>query len=236
MKKLLKYALLSFLFIFILCFTDKVYAVQYRNPEDYLCSNKNINALISKINKVKATYEFVNDKDKGRHFKVKVMNLSDNLILSALNLEYTYEQNGDTFYLYSFIGPEGGTVELKFYGGLKHPCAEQYISKKRLVIPKYNIYSELDACVEYEEFPLCGMYYDGEILNEEDFNNRLNAWIEENKTEYEKIEVSFFDRIKEFIEDNQLLIAIIITIIVITIVALIISAILRRAKRTKIKF
>ncbi len=233
MKRKLFLIIISFLFVF--GFNNKVYAVEYHNPEEYLCGNKNINSLLTKIRKVKAVYEFNKDDEYGRYFSIKIMNFSDDLILKVSGLEYTYKEYGDTFYLFNKISSNGGKVSLDFYGGMDHPCAEQYMTKKSITIPKYNIYSELDACIEYEEFPLCAMYYDGEIKNEAEFNEKLKKWIDDNKEEYEVIEQSFFDIVKEFIEDNQLLIAIIVSIIVIIIVVLIVSKIIRRVKRQKIK-
>jgi hypothetical protein len=224
------------LFICFFGFTTKVDAIEYHSPEEYLCGKKNMNELLSRIRNVKTNYELMSKEDGGKYFKIKVSNFQPDLVVNIYGMNYTYEQNGKEFYILNTIPITGGDVAIEFYGGMNHPCAEQYISKRTLKVPKYNIYSELDSCVEYEEFPLCAKYYDGEINNATEFNEKLNEWIRENTVEKEEITQSLWEKIQEFLGDNQLEVAIIIILIILLIIAIIVRKIIRRVKRTKIKF
>ncbi len=226
---------ISLVLLCMFCFTYKAKVVEAVNVEDLLCGDKNFNKLLSQIRNIKANYELAEKEDGGKYFKIKITNMTKDLILNVYGYNYSYDEMGSDFYLLNIIPIDGGSIPLKFYGSMSNPCAEQYISKKTVVIPKYNIYSELDACVEYEEFPLCAKYYDGEIKSNYDFNEQLAKWIDETKVEYEMEERTIFDIIKEFIEDNQLLVALVISFLVIVLLIFIIRKIVRRIKRTKIR-
>ena len=215
---------------------NTVYASEYDDPEAYLCTNRKINELLSKARNIKANYELKTNEDGGKYFRIKISGLTKDLILNLNDLNYSYEQYGDTFYTLDNIPSTGGNYVLKFYGGLEHACAEQFITRKNIKIPKYNLYSELDQCVEYEEFPLCAKYYEGEIKSSFDFNEQLQKWIDDNKVEYEIVEQSFFDKIRNYIEDNQLLVAIVSIVIIAIIIIIIILKLYKRSKRQKIKY
>ena len=234
MKNMKKIFVLIIVLLF--CSFVRVEAVTYHNPEEYLCGTQNMNALLGEIRNVKINYEFNNDKTKGRHFKIKISNLNENIVIKVLGMTYSYEQNGDSFYLINTISIKGGTIPIEFYGGLSHPCVDQYITVKKITIPKYNIYSELDDCIEYEEFPLCDRFYDGEINGSEDFYKQLGEFKNSLNKEIPDEQRSIFEIIKEFIEDNQLLCASILIIVIIIAIILTIRSIYRWAHRQKIKF
>ena len=232
-KKLL---LLILFFVCFFSFNIKVNAIEYHNPEEYLCGKVNSNELLSRIRKVKTNYELVTGEDGGKYFRVRVTSFQPDLVAKIYGINYSYESYGDSFYTTNKISINGGEFPIVFYGGINHPCADVYIAKRTIKIPKYNIYSELDACIEYEEFPLCAKYYDGTIGSASEFNDRLQKWIEENNVKPEEIKITIWDQIKDFIEDHQFEIALTIFLIAILLIAIVVRKVIRRIKRQKIKF
>lgn len=233
-KKLLLIAILFFVCFF--SFNSRAYAVEYHNPEEYLCGDVNSNELIQRIRKVKTNYELMTDEDGGKYFRIRVTAFQPDLVAKIYGITYSYDMYGDSFYTTNKISINGGEFPIVFYGGINHPCADVYIGKRTIKIPKYNVYSELDQCIEYEEFPLCAKYYDGTIGSASEFNDRLQKWIEETSVRPEEVKLTIWDQIKNFIEDNQFEIALVLFLAIILVIAIIIRKIIRRIKRRKIKF
>ena len=232
-KKILL-ALLFFVCFF--SFNTKAFAVEYHNPEEYLCGKTNSNQLLQRIRKVKTNYELMTDEDGGKYFKIRVTGFQPDLVVKIYGINYSYENYGDSFSTRNKIPITGGEFPIVFYGGINHPCADVYIAKRTIKIPKYNVYSELDQCIEYEEFPLCAKYYDGEIGSASEFNDRLQKWIEENNVRPEEVKITLWEQIKNFIEDNQFEIALVLFLAIVLIIAIIVRKIIRRIKRRRIKF
>ena len=226
-------ALLLTLLIVLAIPTIKVNAVDI---SELICDNDNVYDIKKKASNMKTTYEFREDKENGKHFKIKVSNLDPSLEIRVYGTKYNYLQDGSTFYLMQPFGINGGKVDLLIYGSSTHACNDQYVTTVTVKLPKYNIYSELDECVEYEEFQLCNRFYGGEIKSVEDFRKRLNDYIAEINKKTEKVkEPNVIERILIFIEDNQALSAIIGLVILAIIIAIIVRKIIRRKKRVKIK-
>ena len=211
--------------------------VEAKSINDYLCGTKNQNELKSRARKIKLTYEFKSDEKNGRYFKIKVANLQDELEIRYAGYTYSKVQDGETFYLMQPFSSNGGTIKLQIYGAGAHACKDQFIIERIIELPKYNPYSEYDECIEYEEFALCNKFYDGEISGTDEFYKKLNEYISEvNKGREKEKSQSIFERIRIFVEDHQLLCAIIGIILVLIVIAIIIRKIIRKKKRTKVKF
>ena len=144
------------------------------------------------------------------------------------------------------------------YGGYDTDCVEEFLYKKTIKIPKYNVYSEREECIEYEEFPLCNKWYSGEISGDEFFlkhesedflvdakdklsSTQLTKNIDSlKKTEPEKkeeiVEKNIFEKIIDFYV-KYIVICLPITIIIVGVVVFfIVRRLIRRKNRVKIKF
>jgi len=202
-----------------------------------ICDDDNVYDIKKKAMNMKTTYEYREDKINGKHFKIKVSNLNPDLEIRTYGRRYNYTQDGDTFYLLQPFGINGENVELLIYGAESHACKDQYVTTVNVKLPKYNSYSELDECIEYEEFPLCNRFYKGEIKSLEDFRIKLQKYVESVNKKPERVkDNNIFDKLLSFIEDNQLLSAIIGLLILAIIIAIVVRKIIRRIKRTKVKF
>lgn len=240
-KKRLCLILLAFVLPFM--FVTKAEAVEYESIEKYICSESNRYKLINKVSKVKLSYEFVNDLTKeeidsgyGPYFKVKVANMAEDVTLKMDAYTYTLKKDGDYFELKQRFSYYGGKVELPFYGGSNTPCFNEYISTKSITLPKYNVYSEKEECIEYEEFPMCNKFYSKEIESEKVFYEKLEEYKKNISGEKQKREkVNVIDQIFSFIEDHQVLCAAIGLILIVLVILIIVRKIRRRMKRTKIK-
>ena len=231
----MKRVILIISFLALILIPTKV--VEAKSINDYLCGTKNQNELKSRARKIKLTYEFKTDEKNGRYFKIKVANLQDELEIRYAGYTYSKNQDGETFYLMQPFNSNGGTIRLQIYGAGAHACKDQFIIERVIELPKYNPYSEYDECIEYEEFALCNKFYDGEISGTDEFYKKLNEYIDQiNKSNVKDKDLSLFESIRIFVEDNQMLCAIIGIILVLAIIAVIIRKIIRKKKRTKVKF
>ncbi len=163
MKK--KYILFIFILLFI-CGIDSVFAAN-------LCTKEKYNDLKEKAAEIEIKWELKYDDENNFYFETVVSNIDENLILFFGGIYYEPE-NGSIEVLTPLEG--GNTYQFKFYGGYNHPCVEEYVYTKNLTIPKYNKYSELEACSEYSEWDLCDKWYSGEIENINDFYNKLEEY------------------------------------------------------------
>jgi len=240
-----KYIILLLMVLMMPLITTKVYAEEKQpiSIEKYICGEKNKSELENKVSKIKLTYELITEVSKeeeedglGGYFRVKVTNFSENIYIKIDGYEYHFKDVGESFNLSNRFPYGGGKVKLDFYGEDGHPCKSHYISSKTITLPKYNVFSELEECLEYEEFALCNRYYKGSIESKEDFLKKLEEYknnIKNNKSEKQKFDI--IDRIFSFIEDNQLLCASIAFIIAGIIIFFVVKKIIRAKNRTKIK-
>ena len=240
-KKRVFLLLLVFIIPFLMPINAK--AEEYGSIEDYICSEGNKTKLINKISKVKLSYEFIDepseeDKQNGYdiHFKIKVANMPESVYIKMGAYTYSLKKNGASFHLKQGFNPMGGQIKLEFYGDDTTPCYGQYVSSKSITLPKFNVYSLSEECLEYEEFSMCNKFYKGDIGTKENFLKELEKYkksITDKKQQRENINI--IDRIMSFIEDHQVLTAIVAFILVALILYIIIRKIIGRIKRTKIK-
>ena len=126
------------------------------------------------------------------------------------------------------------------YGEYGYACVGEFLYSKKVKLPKYNKYSEYDDCIEYEEFPLCNKWYDGEIDNDDYFYQKLeeykNSLKPAEKPANVKEEKNLFQKIIDFYMDNIAFTLPITIILALIIIVLIIRKIIIKRKRVKIDF
>ena len=206
---------------------------------DALCTAKDVSNLKIEAFEANVVYDLKFDKNHNSYFNINIYNVSKNVMVIFNDNVYLPDSNGQIKLETALQG--GSTYEFKFYGGYDTTCVEQFIYLKRINIPKYNIYSENEQCIEYEEFPLCNKWYQGDIPNSEYFNAQLEAYIasfkkEEPPKEEVVIEKTIFEKIVDFYMDNIIICLPITIIVVLGLIAFIIRKIVRRRKRVKLEF
>ncbi len=165
--------------------------------------------------------------------------MTKNIILIEGTTVYEYENVGSDFTLtYPYEG--GENVKFYLYGGYDTDCVEEFLYSKELSIPKYNMYSERDECLGYEEFDLCNKWYQGDILNDEYFLEKLEEYKESIKPveePEEKVEEkTLLQQVIDFYIENIIFTLPVTIILVSGIIFLIIRSIRRRKERVKLDF
>lgn len=204
-----------------------------------ICTATKYNELKREAYKATVSWELKFDEKNSHYFEVTVSNMNSSVILKFGDAIYESKEDGSAFKINARLNG-GNTYEFNFYGGYDHPCVEEYVYTKRLEIPNYNKYSELDDCIEYEEFPLCNKWYSGTIEDEDYFYEKLEIYkkslekpIEPAPTPKEK---KIFEKIIDFYIEN-IAIALPITILIVILTIILIVVRVRRAKRrVKIDF
>lgn len=202
-----------------------------------ICSSTKYTNLKREAFNAELKYDLKFDESHKSYFVVTIYNVSDNLIVNYNGSALTPDKDNKIVIPTFFDG--GSTYEIKFYGGYNTSCVEEYVYSKKIVIPKYNVYSERDECIEYEEFKLCGKFYSGEIKNDTDFEEQLEEYIkslEKKPHEEKEEEKSFFEKIIDFYINNIIITGPITIIIILALIAYIIIKIIKRKKRVKIEF
>ncbi len=206
---------------------------------DALCTSKELSKLKVEAFEANIVYDLKFDKNHNSYFNINIYNVSKNVMVIFNSNTYLPDSNGQIKLETALQG--GDTYEFKFYGGYDTKCAEEFIYLKRVNIPKYNSYSENEQCIEYEEFPLCNKWYQGDIPNIEFFNSKLEAYIaslkkEEPPKEEIVIEKSIMDKIIDFYVDHIIICLPITIIICLGLIVFVVRKISRRRKRIKLEF
>ena len=200
-----------------------------------ICTSSKYNKLKALAYKTDVTYELKFDEKHNAYFEVIVLNMSEDLILQYNSVIYEANDSGRITLESRFVG--GETYELRFYGGYNNSCVEQYVYSKKVKIPNYNIYSERDECIEYEEFPLCNKYYSGRINSEEDFLDALDLYkksLEKEVVDLNEDNRTIFEKLIDYYIEN-IIITLPITIIIVLVVGyIIVKKIILRKKRVKV--
>ena len=219
--------------LFLTLFSFNILDVDAAN----ICNGSKYNELTIDSLDVEYKWELKFDENHIHYFEVTVANMKDTLLLIYDGVTYEAKENGAPFKINSYF--QGGkTYELKLYGGYGHPCVEEYVDSTYLEIPKYNTYSELEECIEYEEFYLCNKWYDGEIESKDYFLQQLELY----KASLEKpeepkppvVEKTFIEKIVDFYMENIMLTLPITVLIVVLTVVFIVIRIKRSRERVKI--
>ena len=171
-----------------------------------LCSTANYSDMKAKAYKTNFSYELKFTEDGSHYFKIYMTNLQEGIELHFNDVTYSYEPSKKYITLIpDFDG--GKTYTFNLYASSGYPCVGELLYTKRFQIPKYNTYSTSEACIEYEEFPLCNKWYQGDIPNYNYFLEKLNEYKksleqQEEKIEEPKKEKNIFEKIIDFYMSN----------------------------------
>lgn len=126
-----------------------------------LCTGKKFTDLKAKAYSSQLSWELKFDESGNHYFDIYLYNLDEEIVLLFDSI--IYKKTNDNKILVATHVSAGETYffELKPLPG--SACSGEELYKKELKIPKYNLYSERKECIEYEEFPLCNKWYQGEI-------------------------------------------------------------------------
>lgn len=202
-----------------------------------ICSSSKYNKLKREAFNAELKYDLKFDEAHKSYFIVTVYNVSNNLMIRYNGSILTPDSENKIVIPTFFDG--GTTYEIKFYGGYKTACIEEYIYSKKIAIPKYNVYSERDECIEYEEFKLCNKFYPGEIQNDTEFEEKLEEYkksIAKKKPVELEREKNIFEKIIEFYMDNIIITGPITVVLAVGLIVYIINRLIRRKKRIKLDF
>ena len=229
-KYLLVVALSFFAFNF---FVTDVYAVRE------ICTSNEQSKLTSKAHKIEFTYTLkFNDKNEA-YFEVMYVNLQPGLEIRYGENTYTYSDEESSGTIKNSFQNTGLTYEFEIYAAYGYPCVGELLYTKTLKLPKYNKYSEYDQCIEYEEFPMCHKWYEGEIENEKYFLDKLEEYKKSLEKPIEKPPVveeekNIFEKFIDFYVSNLIISLPVTILIIVSIVFVVIRNIVRRKNRVKI--
>ena len=226
----MKKRIIMIIFLFIMISPIRTNAIEF-------CTSRKYDKLKKTAYKTELSYELKFDSNNSHYFVIKADNVSKDVLLIFNGITYEPKKDNDSIVLETRV--EGGKIyEVDLYGGYNTACQEEFLYRKKINIPKYNIYSERDECIEYEEFSLCNKWYQGVISSEEEFKSELERYIEsiKPKEEEKKEEVrkNIIEEIIEFYTDNIKITLPITIIVIIMIIYKIIVTIIRRRKRVKL--
>lgn len=129
-------------------------------------------------------------------YNLLLYNLSDNLVVK--------DANGNVIKGNKIEKIEPGTrITLVFYVSNKSYCEDYKASTKIINVPYYNKFYKNDICVGYESYYLCQKNSNIK-LSEEEFNKKMNEYIESIKNEEveSKIEIETeTDKLVDFLSD-----------------------------------
>lgn len=202
-----------------------------------LCTSNTLSKMRAKAYNVNFDYEFIYPEGGDYYFEVSILNLTDELEVEFGGLTYSYDKNNAILKIIPRL--DGGkTYEFEIYAAYGQPCVGELLYTKKLSIPKYNIYSEEKECIQYEEFPLCNKWYQGDIKDKAFFYEKLNAYIKSLNVKEEKpVEEEELTLAEKFINfyTEHLILSVSITLIVVGGITFVIAkTVIKRKRRTKI--
>ncbi len=201
-----------------------------------LCTSKKYGDLKRKAYNAQISWELKFDESNTAYFEATVFNLDKDIILIFNDANYEADSEGKV-YIPTLLD-DGQTYEFKFYGGYDSACVEEYLYTRKVDIPKFNYYSQREECIEYEEFPLCGKYYKGEIPSDEYFSKELEKYINSLKPtpepEEEEEELGLFEKIIDFYVEHLIFTVPTTALIILAVVVIIIRKTIRKKNRVKL--
>lgn len=195
-----------------------------------ICSQTELGKLKNIAYQVQLNYEVKKEKTGGVYFVIGISNIPEEVEVRHGGYVFEKSKSGDTIYVEKHY--DGGeTLEFEIYAKYGQPCVGERLYTKRITLPKYNIYSEYEECIEFEDFPMCNKWYSGKIESPNVFYSKL----EEYKSSIKQEEVIEEEEVKtSFFEDHFVLVIFIIIVLLSPVVYIIIRKIDRRRKRVKL--
>ena len=204
-----------------------------------VCTKSRFNQFKTKALQTTVNYEFHKNPGEIYYFTITLSNLQPGVVAKFGFDEIKYEEGKDVYNTTTQL--DGGTTyEVEFYVDEKNPCAGEYLYSKKITIPKYNPYSEMSECIEYEEFPLCNMWYQKDIESMNYFQLELDKYIESIKEKPpEKLDEEkedLIDKLISFYKNNIIITGPLTALAVAGVGYYILKKYNNKRKRTKIKF
>jgi len=214
--------------LFVIISTPKVEAVP-------LCLASEREKYESLATKLKFDYEQEKTENGGYYYRIKVTGGNSNLVIEYEGRQYALQDDTYLVINEAFKDNNSYIFNINIKDGVR--CGGESVATKVVKIPKYNIYSDYDVCVEYEEAPVCGKYYKGEIKDYDDFLKQLQEYIDKTKsggTEKYKDTRNIFQKFADMYMDN-IEISVAITLIVIALVTyIVVNKAIKRKNRVKL--
>ena len=230
MKKTILIIVLLLSLIFI---TDN-----YKTEARVVCRSKDLSDLRAKAYTTTLSYQLHKNEDGSHYYEVIITNLNEDIIAKVEGATINGLKPGEKYSIDKYY-LDGYVIEVELYGGAKTACPNQKLTTKRLMLPKYNVYSEREECIEYEEFPLCNPWYKGNIGGDYYFEKELNEYIEKLKPKQKEEPVEEKTTLEKIIDYylNNAIFTIPLTVIVVGGIATIITRkVLKKKRRVKIDF
>lgn len=230
MKKKLLILLLAVIFLGT---TEQV------NAARVVCTKSRLSQLKTLAYQVTANYELHTPDFGEGYFTITLSNLSPGIIGEYGPEEYRYEEGKD-FYLMQGAFEGGQTISISFYVDEDMPCVGEFLFEKKVTLPKYNVYSSMSECIEYEEFPLCNKWYQGKIESIDDFKMQLIEYKESlNKKPHnndKKEEKGIIEKIVDFYNEHIIITGPITFVAVVGLGYYGVRKYINKKKRAKISF
>ena len=138
-----------------------------------LCTTSRYNELQAKIKDVKIDWDFKTEGED-KYYEFSFENVDSLIMVYFSNEYYEPDENGKITINADVI--YGSSYDFKFYGGYDSACIEEYLDTKNVIVTKYNDYSEKEECKDNKDFELCKELYDGEIKDDEEFEEKLQEY------------------------------------------------------------
>ncbi len=224
---------LGLFLILLLLFIPKVDAARI------VCSSNNMSKMRAKAYKIAVNYEFINN-DGDRYFLIRIMNVEKGLEVKADGHVFINGTGDQQVFEFKKYSNELVTIPIEIYSGYGYPCVGEILYTKKIDLPKYNLYSERPECIEYEEFPLCNKWYQGNIKNYEEFEIKLQNYIDSLKPveekEKEKEEKGMLQKIIDFYIEHIVYTGLITVVVIVGLGYYIAKKLINRKNRVKIDF
>ncbi len=202
-----------------------------------LCRGSIKRALKEKAYKLEFKTELVITESYDYYYKISVSNVEEDLKIKFNGITYAGNKEKNVVQFAERFEP-GKTYTFEIDVADARTCAGETVATKSISLKKFNIYSTLDECVEYEEFKLCNENYNGEIKDYYQFRSELDEYIK-NKEESESRDYkdgrNIFQKFIDIYVDNIEISVTITALLIIAILAFVINKIINRINRVKLR-
>lgn len=179
-----KKILLSCLFLCLFLVNIKV---------DALCYDDDLNSWANKaeIQFIDFNKDLINE-ETGKPLKETMMyayilttNIqNENIVIKATTsdgrkLEGMYVPGHKVYGLTDYTPKSGTKYNITVYGSKNSACANEVIKTFEYEVEKFNFYYKTEKCEKYPNAPLCEMYKNTDDITLEEFNQRMDEYIEE---------------------------------------------------------
>lgn len=203
-----------------------------------ICTSKAYSDMVAKAYKTTFSYDLKFDNEGVPYFEITYANLDEGIEIRYGENVYKYDAKNSSGKIKTLFQNTGKTYSFELYAEYGYPCVGELLYTKQVTLPKYNKYSQYEECIEYEEFPLCKKWYNGEIENEKYFYDKLNEYIlsiaPPKEPEVEPGNKSTFEKIISFYLDNLIFTLPITILLVLVSVFLIVRKIIINKRRVKV--